>query len=249
MNLKNKNSKRLALLFLTGFVISGTIACNNKNENNTNIEVEELEDSSIMSTEDLFNDSIISTQELESEEVTSTEIIGKVEIEQTESIQNTEESEKSPDEIINNYLESEKTKINQVIDSEDVNTIKETAISSFITLVDFIYYDEPIYGVTYDELSDATKENVKETFNLIDTIINECFPDYKETLSSKYNEIKEKGTSILYEKLGEDNWNQLGDAKDNFEDSINDVGEVVDDLTESGKTKVRTWYEEFKNNH
>lgn len=256
MNLKNKNSKRLTLLFLTGFVITGTIACNNKDDDT--IDIKETINESIDTTGELEKEEIVLPEEETSqptesientEDVISKEMIVEAKIVQTENIQNTEELEESPDEIINNYLELEKEKINQVINSEDINTIKETIASSFITLVDFIYYDEPIYGITYDELSEATKENVKDSFQLVDTIINECFPDYKENLSSKYNEIKEKGTSVIYEKLGEDNWNQLGDAKDNLKESISDVKEVVEDLTESGKTKVKNWYEEFKINH
>ena len=243
MKIKNVNSKRLALLIMTGFVLM-TTSCK-KQETNPEIEQIETEDN----TEELENTEfqIIEgkIEEKESENIESTETTGSLEIIPENSEVSTEQN---ADQVIDTYLEDLNSKIKKSSESGNLKEIKEIITSNFIKIVDFIWYGSTINGITYDELSDATKQNMLETFQLLDHIIDQYFPDYKQSISSKYSEIKEKTEEKVHDKIGNDNWNKLGDAKDSLQESLEDVGDVLGNLTESGKVKVKSWYEQLKEN-
>lgn len=250
MKIQNVNSKRLALLIMTGFVLT-TTSCK-KQETNPEIEQIETEDN----TEELENTEFQvidgKIEEKESENIESTETTGSLEIipENSEvSTEKVESTEQNADQVIDTYLEDLNFKIKESSESGDLKSIKEIITSNFIKIVDFIWYGSTINGVTYDELSDATKQNILETFQLLDHIIDQYFPDYKQNMSSKYNDFKDKVEDKMHDKLGDDNWNKLGDAKENAEESLSDLKDVFNDLTDSGKVKVKSWYEQFKNKH
>lgn len=247
MKINNVNSKRLALLIMTGFVLT-TTSCK-KQETNPEIEPIETEDH----TEELENPEVqIIEEKTEVANTELTETIDSLEATTEYSEVSTEEvesTEQNADQVITAYLEDLNFKIKESSESGDLKSIKEIITSNFIKIVDFIWYGSTINGVTYDELSDATKQNILETFQLLDHIIDQYFPDYKQNMSSKYNDFKDKVEDKMHDKLGDDNWNKLGDAKENAEESLSDLKDVFNDLTDSGKVKVKTWYEQFKNKH
>ncbi len=81
------------------------------------------------------------------------------------------------------------TKDNLVIDelNTTIDTINkekrgtgftESAKSTFITLVDFIFYDGTIKGVTFDELTESGKQKVLELASKIDNSLEEKSPGY-----------------------------------------------------------------------
>jgi len=215
--LKIKKTKRLAILLLTSFVLTG---CSPHKEN-VDIIVENT------------NEEII-TEKQETEEI-------------IENGQNTERE--NQDEIINDYIEELETTLNNISENDTVETIKEKLTTSFITLVDFIFYEEDISGIKFNDLTEENKKIIIDDFILIDSLIDKYFPEYKENLSKKYDNLSEKTTNLLKEKLGEENWDKLGESKDEFINSLNSLGDVLEDLTESGKIKIKDWYEKFKNNN
>lgn len=176
--------------------------------------------------------------------------------------------------IVNQYTDNDQVvidafnDINEEVDvmlqSEETESIKDKAKGTFITIVDFIFYDAEIKGVKFDDLTESAKENILETAHLIDKKIENRIPNYKETISDKtktaYNkasEVIKKGASNVKdfskEKLGEDNYNAIVDAKDELvyytKNALDVVGDVTSNFWESGKTKIKTWYERFKNNY
>ena len=66
----------------------------------------------------------------------------------------------------------------------------------FIELVDFLLYDGTIRGKTFSSLSNSAKIKVLKIAFLIDTKIEEKFPDYKESIKSAssfaYDKFREK---------------------------------------------------------
>ena len=240
MKINNVNYKRLALILTSGFVLVGGIKYLGKNkELKQNLEIE------ITSTE-MDNDSLLKSTEIDViEKIPSTEETIEVEKVEAEEIEETESL--TADEIITQYLNQMKTEMSQ--ENGNFQEVKDKIITYFIDLVDFIYYGKEIKGITYDELSEATKENVMESFQLLDSIVDRCFPDYKERISSEYQEIKEKASAKAKEALGDDNWNKLENSKESLGESTSEVKDVVNDISEKGKTKVKNWYEDFKNKH
>lgn len=163
-------------------------------------------------------------------------------------------------EVINSLNDT----LSTVRSSEVTSSFKDSAKATFISIVDFLFYDGEINGVTFDELSDSGKKKVLEIASSIDSAIENKFPGYKETISdkasnafNKASELIKKGANDLNdfarEKLGEDNYQSIIDAKDELvyytKNAINFIGDVSSSLWNSAKDKLDNWYQNFKNNN
>lgn len=163
-------------------------------------------------------------------------------------------------EVINSLNDT----LSTVRSSEVTSSFKDSAKATFISIVDFLFYDGEINGVTFDELSDSGKKKVLEIASSIDSAIENKFPGYKETISdkasnafNKASELIKKGANDLNdfarEKLGEDNYQSIIDAKDELivytKNAINFIGDVSSSLWNSTKDKLNNWYQNFKNNN
>ena len=174
----------------------------------------------------------------------------------------TTEEYSSADEKAIETFNSIEEDIDNILNSETVNNAKDKAKGVFVTIVDFLFYDSEINGVTFDELTDNGKQKVLEIASSIDNKIENKFPNYKETISetakdafNKASELIKKGANNLKEfskeKLGEENYNAIINVKDEFveytKEAIDIIGDVGSDLLDSGKEYIKEWYENFRN--
>ena len=165
------------------------------------------------------------------------------------------------DEVVINSLESSLTKINNGDGSD--SSFADSAKGVFVSIVDFLFYDGEINGVTFDELTDSGKQKVLEIASKVDSAIESKIPGYKETISdtaskafNKASEIIKSGANSLNnfarEKLGEENYQSIIDAKDELvyytKNAINFLGDVGGKVFNSVKDKLDSWYQDFKNN-
>ena len=167
------------------------------------------------------------------------------------------------------------TKDNLVIDelNTTIDTINkekrgtsftESAKSTFITLVDFIFYDGTIKGVTFDELTESGKQKVLELASKIDNSLEEKSPGYKDKISDTAGKVLNKASEIIKdnatnmdnfakESLGEENYQALIDASQKFKEKSKDALNFVQDsgskIINSTKDKLDKWYKNFKNNN
>lgn len=167
------------------------------------------------------------------------------------------------------------TKDNLVIDelNTTIDTINkekrgtsftESAKSTFITLVDFIFYDGTIKGVTFDELTESGKQKVLELASKIDNSLEEKSPGYKDKISDTAGKVLNKASAIIKdnatnmdnfakENLGEENYQALIDASQKFKEKSKDALNFVQDsgskILNSTKDKLDKWYQNFKNNN
>ncbi len=163
-------------------------------------------------------------------------------------------------EVINSLNETLTKVKSNVSDSGFLDSAKGV----FISVVDFLFYDGSISGVTFDELTDSGKRKVLEIASNIDSTIENKFPGYKETISDKASNAFNKASEIIKsgandlndfarEKLGEDNYQSIIDAKDELvyytKNAINFIGDVSSSLWNSAKDKLDNWYQNFKNNN
>ena len=157
------------------------------------------------------------------------------------------------DEMVLKIIKDKKDELNK---TTDLNKYKEKAIDLFITITDFIFYDGKIYNIEYDELKEETKKTILSDFVEIDSIISSKYPNYKEDFKTKYD----KATNWTSDKYN----NMIDNVKSSLSDeSLNNIEEFKESLKETGgdltntagsiyndqKTKVKSWYEKFKNNH
>ena len=199
-------------------------------------------------------------------EVNNNKTIDKVDTTITENENNTEfnNEEKtvnysSNDSVVINSLENTLEKVkNTTADSKFIDSAKGV----FISIVDFIFYDGEINGITFDELTESGKKEVLKLANKIDNAIEEKVPGYKETISDKAtkafikaSELIKKGANNINdfakEKLGEEYYNDIIAAKDELvyytKNAINFLGDISSNLFNSAKDKLNNWYQNFKN--
>ena len=153
--------------------------------------------------------------------------------------------------------------VDNLLQGEKTESTKDKLKGTFVTIVDFIFYDAEIKGIKFDDLTEGAKQNVLETANTIDSKIEKNFPGYKETISDKTKKAYNKASEVIKrgansikdfskEKLGEENYNAIIDAKDELvyytKNAFDIVGNVTSNLWEQGKLKIKRWYEKFRNN-
>ena len=166
----------------------------------------------------------------------------------------------SNDEVVINSLESSLNSINN--GDADSKSFGDSAKGLFVSIVDFLFYDGEINGVTFDELTDKGKDQVLKLANKVDGAIESKIPGYKETISdtaskafNKASEVIKSGANNLNnfarEKLGEENYQSIIDAKDELvyytKNAISFLGDVGGKAFNSIKDKVSSWYQDFKN--
>ena len=175
------------------------------------------------------------------------------------------------------YFKSMESKINEYVNSENFDKLKDKTSALFITTVDFLFYNGQIKGKTFDELNDETKLKILEIAKAIDSKIAEKWPTYKEdiktTSKNTYTSASEKISSgikyidgKLEEKVGTEKYQEskekvtttIDNTKEKVIDTYNNVKssetyekakDTVTEKVDSGKTKIKTWYENFKEKH
>ena len=259
MNFKKINTKKLICVLLSGFIIISMVGCsktdsslndsyNQDNENMPKTKEEYLDNSQEIIIESKEDDKNNNSNESNDKK-------------QDNNTQDNAITYSANDETAIQTFNNINNEIDSILNSEDIENAKDKVKGTFITIVDFIFYDSEINGVTFDELTDKGKQKVLELANKIDTKIENKFPDYKETISdttkkafNKASELIKKGAYNLSEfskeKLGEENYNAIIDAKDEFVDytkqAIDIIGDVGSNIFENGKEYIKNWYENLK---
>lgn len=159
------------------------------------------------------------------------------------------------------YFKSVSDKVDDTLNDGNSETVKDKLKGTFITIVDFIFYDSEIKGIKFNDLTDGAKQNILDTASMIDSKITAKFPNYKEEISTKtkaaYNKASElikRGAANMSQfskdKLGEENYNAIIDAKDELvyysKNAVSLIGNVANSIFTKSKSKLKSWYENLK---
>lgn len=162
-----------------------------------------------------------------------------------------DKNEKPTENDVINYFSTKEKSISKT--NQEDKTLREKAKDTFVTIVDFIFYDKEIKGYKFKELTTSAKLKVIEIALSIDHKIDEYFPDYKDTIKDKYNDIKGKlalkyleFTSTLCEKVGQNTCNQAKEDFNNMKESFGFTWELIKELAASGSDKVKEFYENWR---
>lgn len=226
-----------------------------KNNNNENIEVldtteqdddiEKLDD-----TEKLDNtEKIDDTEVLNTSEEVTTQNINKNET----SENNTNTTESNNDLGINNNVYNFVTKGSNTIDNMEQSILdpqkreetKTKAKKKAVEYIDFVFYGKEINGVKFDDLKDEEKAKVKSDLGKLVDLVNQYDPNYFNNLGERYSRFKTFGGGVvnsgkekLKNKMGEDNYNKVGEIKDDSIDTIGETGGLVKKFV---KDKYENW--------
>lgn len=139
---------------------------------------------------------------------------------------------------------------------------KDKASSTFISIVDFLFYDGTIKGISFDELTEKGKEKVLEISSKIDVKLEEKCPGYKEKISNSTSKAYQKASKIIKKgaknindfaksALGDENYQAIIDAKDELakysKEALNFVTGAGSKVFNETKDKLNEWYQNFKN--
>lgn len=170
-----------------------------------------------------------------------------------ENIKNNKESNinssYSEDDLVN-YFQNEADYVSVYQENESFG---KKAKNAFVTVIDFIFYDREIKGYTFSELSNTAKLKIIKLALTIDSKIDKYFPNYKETIKDKYDNLKGKLaslyleiTSSLCETVGSNTCNQAKEDFNNMKESFGFTWELIKELAKTGSDKIKTFYESWR---
>lgn len=152
--------------------------------------------------------------------------------------------------------------LKNIEESTQDENFKDKASSTFISIVDFLFYDGTIKGISFDELTEKGKEKVLEISSKIDVKLEEKCPGYKEKISNSTSKAYQKASKIIKKgaknindfaksALGDENYQAIIDAKDELvkysKDALNFVTGAGSKVFNNTKEKLNEWYQNFKN--
>lgn len=159
------------------------------------------------------------------------------------------------------HFENIENEVDTYIENQENKKLSTKAKEKFTELVDFIFYGTEINGITFNELSDSTKDKLISIVNRIDTKIESKVPGYKETISDEastsYKYLSEKlKQGITYidgkveDKIGEEKYSNIKEGANKIVENVKEKSTKVLDkgkeIANSAKDKVKNWYEEWK---
>lgn len=164
----------------------------------------------------------------------------------TNNNQNNNNISASADETVMNYVTNLQNDFN-------ASSLKDSVKSSFITFVDFLFYNGTIKGHTFNELTTATKLKVLSIALYFDSKIEKYFPGYKESISNTaskiYTNIKSKIVSsylTITASICSENSDLCESAKEGFTELKTNFGltfDLIKDIAGDGLANLKSWYE------
>lgn len=239
-----------AILLLTTGILIGRLSSKKTFEEQYSNEVDKNEIKSDEKTNTPDNDDDINNNDSNKETTTNNKDIPKKE----EST-----SLSSKDNLVISELNSSLTSINKNANDKDFS---KKAKATFISIVDFLFYEGTIKGVTFNELTENGKAKVLKLANKIDIILEEKSPGYKETISATTSKAYKKASQIIKdsandinnfakESLGDENYNSIIEAKDELllysKNALNFITGNGSKILNDTKNKLNDWYQDFKN--
>ena len=253
-------------------ILTSTNACSKKDNIETNIK----NGGTSTTTEDKIINEPVSSQNKDSEGKTETsdksldnrqQAKAEVKTESSENTTNNFQPEVNKeyysvnDKTIITYFNAVDKKVDETLKEDKSEKAKDKLKGTFITIVDFIFYDSEIKGIKFNDLTNEAKQNILDTASMIDSKIMSKYPNYKEEIStktrsaySKASELIKKGANNINQfskdKLGEENYNSIIDAKDDLvyytKKATSIIGNVTSSIFNTAKSKIKSWYENLK---
>ena len=147
------------------------------------------------------------------------------------------------------YFEEEDTLLTNY--KEDIS-LKQKIKDSFVTIIDFLFYDGTIQGKKFKDLSNTAKLKVLKLFFFIDDKIEKHFPEYKEELGEKYKNIKERAIEKYLDitvKVCKNKEETCNSAKTDFKElkeKFKITWDMIKNISATGLSKLKNWYEIYR---
>jgi len=153
------------------------------------------------------------------------------------------------------------------IEDETIEILKnnketlEYAKNTFVTLVDFIFLGSSIDDIKFEDLTEEEKQEVLHTCYVIDSKLEEKFPNYKQNIAETKDNFFNKASELI--EKGKNNIKEFTDEtfSDEFKDSVKQAKEDLKDVAsdsweflksfgiesyEKGKQYIKEWLDKLK---
>jgi len=236
----------------------------NKRQETTNTVVQEKADESKNTTDTSTKSNSANTNSNKNSSSNSSTIDSNTNVSSATNSTVTNNTYSEKDTTVINEIEKIEDETIEVMANDTSTSAKEKVKGVFISLVDFVFYNGEIKGITFDELTDKGKEKVLQLVNSLDTKIEKKFPGYKEDISSKAKSAFTKASEVIREgassfsefskeKLGEENYNSILESKDELVTYTKSAASIIKEsggnLWSSAKEKIKSWYEKFRDSN
>ena len=148
------------------------------------------------------------------------------EINDDTTFENNYEKDTVKDQLVIDYYNNIYSDLQEAIKNADKEAIINKGKFIISNLIEFIFFDGDIMGVTFDELTSNTKKIIYTGFLVVDDLLTVYAPEYRETLSDKYqtiiNYIGPKFTEIK-EYIGEENIDKLNQIYESTKEIVLDL--------------------------
>lgn len=147
--------------------------------------------------------------------------------------------------------------LNQNLDAYNQDkSLGASVKSGFVTVVDFLFYGQPIKGKTFNELGTMAKLKVLKLALSIDKKIEQYFPGYKEEISATgskiYTNVKAKVVETylnITTKVCAEDPDTCAAAKEGLTDLKNSFSltwNFIKEISGVGLSKLKAWYEVWR---
>ncbi|MGE5455979.1 MAG: hypothetical protein ACM3O4_02630 [Ignavibacteriales bacterium] len=161
------------------------------------------------------------------------------------------------------YFNTVEEEVNEYVNFDNFDNVKDKLNDLFISTVDFVFYGKEINGVTFNDLTEETKNQILIILERIDNAIEFKQPGYKVIVKDKsselYDNVSEKikeglnyTDNFLEEKIGEERYQGIKDATKEFGSDVKDI--TIDafndskEIVEKGFGYLKGWYEDVRDN-
>lgn len=152
--------------------------------------------------------------------------------------------------------ESEKIDIVKYFENSAISNNEKTLKEGFVNIIDFLFYNKEINGVTFDQITTQTKLEIIKIALKLDSKVEEYFPGYKETITNTtnkiYTNVKSKLITLYLDitvKVCSNNTKLCEDAKSDLQDLKNSFSiswDFIKDISSKNISKLKDWYEVWK---
>lgn len=252
------------ILFIVAIILmvnKNDLEFTNSAENKVNME-SQLKDENVDMNNETSSNNFTNDQENENSNINSTNetsIINSNIVEEDNEDSNNDNASLEMDSFTSinestviSYFETQESMITAYSNQED-GSLREKVKTAFVTIIDFIFYDREIGGYTFSQLTTNAKLKVIKIALSIDYKVDAYFPNYKDTIKDKYQDIKGKlamkyleFTSNLCETVGIDTCNQAKEDFNTMKESFGFTWQLIKELASSGSSKVKEFYESWR---
>lgn len=164
---------------------------------------------------------------------------------QVEVVEQEQNSNTSEQDVVE-YMSGKYDQLVDFLNSDNVDAFKNEINQTLAEMVGFVFYDDPILGVSLKDMTDAGKQKVGEIWQKTASLMYDKYPEFTIEVKDGFNGAKIQGAELY--NSGKDALNGalkvvMGD------ENYNSISEKIGDGIDNGKQKVYQWYQKYNQNN